>query len=595
MKLTHLLVRDVLGIAEADVHLTKPVGLFAGANGAGKSSIQEAVRMALTGDTVRVSLKKAYGQLLHDDAKYGHIIVTSGDAANSISLPAGKLARGLTDDPRLPMVLDAQCFAQFDDKARRSFLYELMGVKVGSDDIRRRLVARLFDKTPMSDADKKRIESVIPMVRAGIDAAHKEAGDKARAGKTAWRVVTGETYGSSKADGWAPAAVTFDEAALLKLEADLESLDGEIGDVQQEIGAAEVAQSTARGRAEQIATLRTTASQFARLTDLVQRADNEVAEFKPQVDSLRERAGGTPAGIECACPECGALLRYLNGVLSASVAAVRDDEAIAKLPEYEASLTMLQNAAANRRRELEAADTAAKQLRAIEGEEDTDAPVIDVDGLRQELADLQARRRTITAEVEKHRDQQRAAAAAGEKERDAASQHADVQAWEAIADALAPDGIPADLMREALQPLNEQLTALAEMSEWADVTVTPEMEILADGRPYQLLSESERWRADAHLACAISLISGLRLLVLDRADVLIGPERDRLFYWLDDLAYANQIDTALIFMSLKEPPKGLPETIETFWIEGSTARALLSHPADKPGDGAIAARQPKGA
>lgn len=121
MKLTHLLVRDVLGIAEADVHLTKPVGLFAGANGAGKSSIQEAVRMALTGDTVRVSLKKAYGQLLHDDAKYGHIIVTSGDAANSISLPAGKLARGLTDDPRLPMVLDAQCFAQFDDKARRSF------------------------------------------------------------------------------------------------------------------------------------------------------------------------------------------------------------------------------------------------------------------------------------------------------------------------------------------------------------------------------------------------------------------------------------------------------------------------------------------
>ncbi|MDF3086623.1 DNA repair protein, partial [Burkholderia sola] len=96
----------------------------------------------------------------------------------------------------------------------------------------------------------------------------------------------------------------------------------------------------------------------------------------------------------------------------------------------------------------------------------------------------------------------------------------DVAAYEAIADALAPNGIPADLLSEALTPMNERLVGLAEMSEWADVTITPEMEIFADGRAYALLSESERWRVDAHIAAAISHFSGLKLLVLDRADVL---------------------------------------------------------------------------
>ncbi|WP_049096460.1 ATP-binding protein, partial [Burkholderia cepacia] len=61
MKITDIYVSKVLGIHAADLRLSKPVALFAGPNGAGKSSLQEAVRMALTGDTVRVALKKEYG------------------------------------------------------------------------------------------------------------------------------------------------------------------------------------------------------------------------------------------------------------------------------------------------------------------------------------------------------------------------------------------------------------------------------------------------------------------------------------------------------------------------------------------------------
>ncbi|AIO40417.1 ATPase involved in DNA repair domain protein [Burkholderia cenocepacia] len=57
-----------------------------------------------------------------------------------------------------------------------------------------------------------------------------------------------------------------------------------------------------------------------------------------------------------------------------------------------------------------------------------------------------------------------------------------------MTDALAPNGIPADLLRKALT----RLTAPTELSEWADVTITAVMEILSNGRAYALLYDSER-------------------------------------------------------------------------------------------------------
>ncbi|MGT2505718.1 hypothetical protein [Cupriavidus basilensis] len=131
------------------------------------------------------------------------------------------------------------------------------------------------------------------------------------------------------------------------------------------------------------------------------------------------------------------------------------------------------------------------------------------------------------------RGTQRAAAQAGEITKKAVQHHADVAAWDALAEALGPSGIPADLLSEALDPINERLSAAANESEWMRIGIEADMTITADGgRAYALLSESERWRADAMIAEAISRLTGLRLLVLDRADVLIGPERDRLLYWL---------------------------------------------------------------
>lgn len=166
------------------------------------------------------------------------------------------------------------------------------------------------------------------------------------------------------------------------------------------------------------------------------------------------------------------------------------------------------------------------------------------------------------------RRSQRQAQAASENTKKAAAHHADTLAWLAIADALAPDGIPAEMLDDAIDPINASLRGHAMAAEWAETLIGSDMDILAAGRPYALLSESEKWRVDALIGAAIAEMSGLRMLLLDRFDVLDSKGREDLMFWLDGAVADGQIDTALVFGTMKALPAGLPETITPVWIEG---------------------------
>nr|WP_315596119.1 ATP-binding protein [uncultured Cupriavidus sp.] len=569
MQITAIHARNFLGLRAADIIPATPVSLICGPNGAGKSSLQEAVRLALTGESVRVSLKKEYGQLLHDGAETGTVVVSAGPQANSIALPSGKLTAGLQTDPRLPYVLDAQRFARLEVKERRAFLFDLMGLKLGTDLVRERLVAR--------GCNPKKIEAVLPLVRAGFDAAAKEAQTKATAAKGAWRAITGLTYGSVKAGDWkadVPAGAPAPEdvnATISELQADIAEASTEAGDMQRQLGEMDAAARQRAARDTKIRELTDKAVGLAKAQESVDRAQAERDEFLPKVEVLRAAAGGKAAGMPCTCPECGVLLQYLAGQLALREPTQADPEAAGRLPEYERSLTVLENALKSRTAERAAAKAAATQLDLLRKDAAADAGDDDAELRKTIEAALTKLQEAIAAtgkQLEDVRAGQRAVAQAAEQTKLASQHHADVVAWDALADALGPSGIPAELLAEALDPINDRLAATANMTEWFRVGIEADMTITAGtGRAYALLSESEKWRADAMIAEAITHLTGLRLLVLDRADVLIGAERDRLFWWLDDLAVDGAIDTALVFMSLKSPPAGLPDGITAFWIE----------------------------
>lgn len=596
MRIRNIHVSHFLGIERADITIHAPVCLVAGQNGAGKSSLRDGIALALTGDLGRVGLKKEAPALIREGADLAVCEVTDDDGdrwAVSINR-SGKMhdsheKRGR--DGMLPYVLDAQQFARLAPSERRAFLFGLMGVKTDPAAIKARLAA--------DGHAAAHIERIAPLLRSGFDAASKDAKAKATEAKGAWRAVTGETFGSEKAKIWKATVPPYDAAALAKLATELQHLDVAIGGWQEQIGKLAAEEARRAQLRSNLPTLREAAALEPRRADKLAADQAGLQAAQQALEAAQAAAGGAPrvglvhdlaravaffllAEIDGEEPDAdveaakAALAAYVSAHGSLDTGAAGDPDARAKLPELQRQLNLMQSAVANAERDLAAARAAKQRAADIDAEL---AEVFDAAALadaRTKVDELKAGRSAKTTELDKLKSIKALAEAADEKTTKAAQHATDVAAWDAMGDALGPDGLPAQLLAEALGPLNERLAQSAADTEWHHIQVTPDMQIklVQRDREYRLLSESERWRCDAMLAEAIAHLSGARLLVLDRADVLDLQGRGELLGWLDVLAENGEIDSALVFATLKTLPTGLPETIEAHWIEGGTVGAL---------------------
>lgn len=599
MKITRISAQNYLGIRAADIALDRPVQLFAGRNGAGKSSLMEAVRHALTGETVRVSLKKNYGSLLTEGAESGFVDVVSDGGAYAVALPSGKGAA--SGEAALPYLLDAQRFASLSPDERRAFLFGLMGLSSSGDAVKKRLADKGFD-----DA---RVALVMPLLRAGFEAACKEAQNRARDAKAAWKTVTGgETWGKDKAAGWRPAALPEGAAKapglLENARAKLAEADGALATAQQALGAARSAAQAREEQEQQRVQLEERAGRIDRIRAKLAKDEAELADWEQKVADAKAAAGGAKknrALLEDAVlrglaevsaefvaiaegstgivvSDSGEILEWDQALLNrarahvaeyraqSATAPAEDAQATAKLAEYEKARDLMQSAVANGRRDLAAAEAAEAALQALDAAAAGDAP--NFDELREDVQQKAEARDAWRADVAKYQALTEQAARQEKVVAEASRHHADVLAWLEIADALSPDGIPGDMLAEALDTINQRLLRSSEASNWEQVVIHTDMRVTCGLRPYALLSESEKWRADALLAEAVSYLSGLRLLVLDRFDVLDLTGRADALEWLDALTEADEIDTALVFGTLKALPGGLPDSMQAHWIDG---------------------------
>ena len=560
MKITSIQTSNFLGARAVDVRLVKPVAVFAGKNYAGKSSLQEAIRMALTGETVRVDLKKDYGALVTEGQESGFVEVTTPDATYSVVLPSGKGAH--SDNPALPYVLDAQRFARLTADERRAFLFGLMGLSAGGPAVKERLTAR--------GCDAAKIEASMPLLRAGFAAACDESKNKARDAKAAWRAVTGETYGAVKAAAWKTNKPMVNEADLKQAREDLVAIDAGLETETAKLGAMQGAATAAADSAGRLDDLRKKAGRYAGIQDKLNKDEAELKQWQERVAETKAKASGAANALRPNrySPECGAALLWGNGTLMPYAKQPVDQEARANLPEYERALKLMETSVANGRRDLAAADAAAVALREIESAAGEAAPSDEeIAAQRQRVDTIKHGRGNQQAAIRLLEDAQRAAAEADKKTADAARHHADVEAWTKIADALAPDGIPGELLTEALGPINERLHSNAGMAEWEQVVIHSDMRITYGLRNFALISESEKWRTDAMIAEAVSHLAGVKLLVLDRFDVLDLKGREDLLFWLDGMAQDGDIETALIFGTLKAVPALNFAAVEAHWIE----------------------------
>lgn len=588
MKITRIQAQNVLGLQDVDARLPTPVALFAGRNGSGKSSIQEAVRMAITQDTVRdVNTKKTYSMLVYDGAQAGGAVVTidgDADASFAFNMPKGEFVGPEISEP-MRVALYGQRFAKMTADERRTFLFGLTGLKPKAENVKARMLAR--------GCQEVKVDAVLPLLRTGFPGVCEHAKSKATEAKGAWRQLTGETYGEVKAQNWEAPVPDLPPGDAQALADQVAGIDRNIAQLNENLGKIKTIARQGQEAAQKRAALAEGAGKVDSLAEQLAQTQKELAEYTPKVEDLRKRAAGTArlglvhdmakfidslqlAGkdktAEKATQQAKLLAAYTkeHGNLDAGQP---DPEAVAALPDHERGLQVVQNRVKNLQRDLDAATQAKGQFDALAPAAevvDASAEIAELEGLLATAkADRQAaeNKRLDIASAQQKRD------AAEKKTKDAAAHHADVEEWTKVADALAPQGIPNEMLLEALAPVNAALEQAAVDTEWMTAKIEPDMAITANGRPYQLLSESEQWRVDAMVAQVVAEISGLKVLMLDRVDVLDLPGRAQLLGWMDVLAFEGIIDSALLFGTFKAMPTGLADTITAFWVENGAITA----------------------
>ncbi|HEJ5602520.1 TPA: AAA family ATPase [Pseudomonas aeruginosa] len=567
MRITKLEITNFQGLRHAALDVSAPVLLVSGHNGAGKSSLLDAIAMAFNGQPRRVSLKKDMAQLVTEGAKKGEARVEWLDAAYEVqvcgvALPTGK-GSALTDSPFLPYVLDASLFASLDAKERRRVLFDLSGASTSPNQIAERLVAKGHAAAL--------VEKVKPLLRSGFPAAVEQAKAYASESRGAWKAITGENYGSEKAVDWAPEllATVVTEDQVAEAGKNLQLLEDDLAEAQQALGASKQARQAADGRAQRIAKLR-------ELVDLEPRRRNKLTTDEQNQDEWSEKvmaaelaSSGSVPHQPLTCPHCQGAVDLQAGtlVVHQPPEQIADAEAARRLPEYREYLASAQRAVANSQRDLDECLAAAEQIKALEAES-VEAP----------SAEAIANGEQAINELRQARDASRAKLVALQEALEAATQreasiakaqaaHQDVVAWTGMVDALSPTGIPAEILADAIGPVNELLQRLSGTAGWSPVQISADIDVTFGGRLYGLLSESERWRCDATIALAIATISGLRLVLLDRLDVLDLPSRNQAIALMRAMTSDREIDSVVVAGTLKEPMAKTPEWLQAVWIE----------------------------
>ncbi len=600
MKIESIGVSNFQMLTDININLAgTPICLIAGANEQGKSSLHEAIRFALTGESTRVKLKKDMDALVRDGTKTGGVIVRleNGNSAE-LELPAGKVTTvgTLVNDLQLkalPLVMDAGRFAAMAENDRRAFLFDLSGLQCDSKNVGDRLIAR--------GCDTKKVEAIAPLLRNGFPAAETEARTKVREKKASWKTVTGgETWGKDKAAKWQPAALPpeSDKAAGRAENARQKAseVERELSAAQQELGAAR-AELQRRQQAEtEREHLAEKAGTVGRFKSKLAHDEAELKQWEAKVEETRAKAGAASVnpkapgeyllrGLAAVADEFLVVaenhhdIEWPEGLVSRASAHLAeykklhgwpfksgdqaDPEAVARLPEHERALTLLQSAVANSKRDLAAAEAAAAKLAELDGEK---VEAIDLEAIQAKVSELSEKRNGWRADAEKYQAIAEQAKRHQEVIDQAAALHGDILAWSDIADALAPDGIPGEMLADAIKPLNDRLRATSMATGWDQVSIDADMTIRINGRLYSLGSQSARYRANLALVEAISHLSGLRFFAVDEFDCLDSDNRMAGLKWMHQLAVSGDAETMLVFGTFRQPPQA-PNTFQVLWME----------------------------
>ena len=518
-----LRVRHVLGVRQAEVGL-EGINLIAGRNAAGKSSLLEALVCVALGEHAArgVTKKKDGAAIVHEASDIGSATLDWGTGQQRMVWPEGNLET--VGEVRAgfgsALAIGATRWSRLDAKARAAEFSVRMKAEPGEEDLR----AFLVDAGGDPEAAGPLYQRVLT---SGWDAVHAKARETATEYRGAWQKVAGTTFGSEKAAKWRPASLLPDEPYTV------EATQQELAEAKARLerlleGAAVDGAEVARLQAE-VADLEKLRAKDARL-------EAELAELDDATEKLLKERNALPAPPapgevppSWPCPHCSkplTITRDANNRPTITAFDAGKKASREQLQRAAAAYTAADDAWSKSRRLADAKRSESMDLRAtLKAKLAAEKRLADLDRREIVPADQVAEAKLLVSRLE---ERLKAVTAMIE----ARQIFNTWQKMQPMIAALAPEGCRAKRAGQAVAAFNERLAALCEKAKFPAVTLDTDLVAHLDGRPFDLLSESEQWRVDTMITLALAQIERPAFVVLDRMDLLVRDARPGVFHAL---------------------------------------------------------------
>lgn len=555
--------KNFRGLRHAEV-TADPLILATGTNAQGKSSLAQAVAACLTGRAIEESfeLRKAdIKMLVRDGSTVATIDIVNAEGSAKMTYPDAKLqtfgdapraslfAAGLASIPTLPA------------KERAAALAPYMKATPTYEDLRAAAAANGFE-------DKAAQQCWAAIERDGWDGVLKSVEDRRAQSRATWEQVTGESFGSQKAQTWLPDGWQNDLLGDITVEALTDAVEQARAAVDAAVG----------GRAVEVHDIeraRALADDGALRLQQLDEAKNAVEALKREKASVEEQKYKAPAPHNFApleCPHCGGKIRLASvpnrpyGEKLEKAVEIPEEENKRRrtlTAELDGKLSNVQGRLAAAQRNLTIAEERCAESTAMRDKLAADAG-IDENAATEEEA---ARSRLREAETNLIRFKRKTEAEQAYRRWDANDKFAKVLSN-------GPDGLRAKKLAEATLLFNSQILApVCQAAQWGKVEITEDFRVTLDGRVFPLLSDSDQLRVKIVLQVAMAKIDGSSMIVVDRAEALDGANKKKLFMML----LAQKIN-ALVCMvpSGKIPDLKAAGIGETIIIDDGTAKPLAA-------------------
>lgn len=560
----------IAGIAGIDAAVLEanPIALVIGKNGAGKTTIAQAVGAALCGNPLMrgIAQKNRLNAVVRGGFDTGQVSLHGPNGAVAMEWPDGKMKTKGNPPQANEIAAGKTKLSGMGDDDRVRFLTELLGALPTREDLEKALdgwTAANIDKVWKGVSEDN-----------GWDFTWKKSGEAGSNLKGQWQGVTKVNYGKAKAASWAPenwdddlegqsldrlerewvdakaalegdvgtVAVTKEKAAELKKWADyLPRFEGELAGFQEDLAAAQEKLDVAR-------------AERAKLPDVeVQNGLPCPHGCKGRLIGIKEIAQGqrclvaiTPQDISDADKKA-----RRKAIAGADGTVARIEGVMSEAEKSVAQAEQGLQRAKNSRAALENASVGAKGA-----QEKTD---------KTREAGRVAEQRVRAFEAKK----------------DADSLHKRVERNQELIDVLAIGGLRKTCLEAALEAFNTvNLAPVAKTFGLPPVTLDDNLVLRMGSRPHGMLSAGEQFAVDAVAQMAIATMTAADMVVVDGAEVLAGERRSGL---MKMLAKAKLPAVVCVALKNREAAPDLARTGHgtTYWVENATVEPVDSKGVEK--------------